>query len=51
MEFTPDKPKSGLRWNKASGLKRYDGGTVDGAGISAFRDEGMSEKYGLRKEA
>jgi len=47
MELTPEKPiKKGLRWNKASGLKRDDGGTVDGAGTLAFRDETMS---GTRK--
>jgi len=38
-----DKPiKKGLRWNKTPGLKWDDGGTVDGAGTSAFRDERMS---------
>jgi len=31
-----------VRWNKTSGLKGDDGGTVDGAGTSAFRDERMS---------
>jgi len=45
-EFTADKPiKKGLRWSKNSGLKRTDGGTVDEAGTSAFRDERMSERH------